>query len=93
MNAAKKAAPVFAGSVALVRISSPCQIHPLIAQIWRSRLPRYIVNFSARSAANISVLNFLGEIELREGEGYYGHGHDQVVWRKFASRALERVTG
>ncbi|MFN2530704.1 MAG: DHH family phosphoesterase [Pyrinomonadaceae bacterium] len=90
MNEAKKAAPVFAGSVALVRMSSPCQIHPLIAQIWRSRLPRYIViaanegylpnrvNFSARSAANVSVLKFLREIELSEGEGYHGHGHDQA---------------
>ena len=90
MNEAKKAAPVFAERVALVRMSSPCQIHPLIAQIWRTRLPRYIViaanegylpnrvNFSARSAANVSVLDFLREIELHEGEGYYGHGHDQA---------------
>ena len=90
MNEAKKAAPVFAGRVALVRMSSPCQVHPLIAQIWRTRLPGYIViaanagyipervNFSARSAANISVLDFLREIELDEGEGYYGHGHDQA---------------
>lgn len=90
MNEAKKAAPVFAGRVALLRMSSPCQIHPLIAQIWRSRLPRYIViaanegylpnrvNFSARSAANVSVLEFLREIELSEGEGYHGHGHDQA---------------
>lgn len=90
MNEAKKAAPVFAGRVALLRMSSPCQIHPLIAQIWRSRLPRYIViaanvgylpdrvNFSARSAADVSVLEFLREIELSEGEGYFGHGHDQA---------------
>ena len=90
MNEAKKAAPVFAGRVALVRMSSPCQIHPLIAQIWRTRLPGYIViaanegylpnrvNFSARSAANVNVLEFLREIELPEGEGYHGHGHDQA---------------
>lgn len=90
MDEAKKAAPVFAGRVALVRMSSPCQIHPLMAQIWRSRLPRYIViaandgylpnrvNFSARSAAGVSVLDFLREIELSEGEGYHGHGHDQA---------------
>ena len=90
MYEAKKAAPVFAGRVALVRMSSPCQIHPLIAQIWRTRLPNYIViaanegylpnrvNFSARSAANVNVLDFLREIELREGEGYHGHGHDQA---------------
>lgn len=90
MDEAKKAAPVFAGKVALLRMSSPCQIHPLIAQIWRSRLPRYIViaanegylpnrvNFSARSSANVSVLDFLRDIELREGDGYHGHGHDQA---------------
>ena len=90
LDEAKKAAPVFAGRVALLRMSSPCQIHPLIAQIWRSRLPKYIViaanagylpnrvNFSARSAANVSVLDFLREIELSEGEGYHGHGHDQA---------------
>jgi len=90
MNEAKKAAPVFAGRVALVRMSSPCQIHPLIAQIWRTRLPGYIViaanegylpnrvNFSARSALNLSVLDFLRKIELSEGEGYHGHGHDQA---------------
>jgi single-stranded-DNA-specific exonuclease len=90
MDEAKKVAPVFAGRVALVRMSSPCQIHPLIAQIWRSRLPHYVViaandgylpnrvNFSARSAAGVSVLDFLREIEIHDGEGYYGHGHDQA---------------
>ena len=90
MNEAKKAAPVFAGNVALVRMNSPCQVHPLMAQIWRSRLPRYIViaanegylpnrvNFSARSRENVSVLDFLREVELSEGEGYHGHGHDQA---------------
>ncbi len=99
MNEAKKAAPVFAGNVALVRMTSPCQVHPLIAQIWRTRLPKYIViaanegylpnrvNFSARSATNVSVLDFLRGIELREGEGTYGHGHDQASG---GSLSLER---
>lgn len=86
----KKAAPQFAGNVALIRVHSPCQIHPLIAQIWRTRLPKFIViaandaympgrvNFSARSASGINVLQFLRAIELPEGEGNYGHGHDQA---------------
>ncbi|HEY0073864.1 MAG TPA: DHH family phosphoesterase [Abditibacteriaceae bacterium] len=86
----KKAAPQFAGNVALIRVHSPCQIHPLIAQIWRTRLPKFIViaandaympgrvNFSARSAPGINVLQFLRAIELPEGEGNYGHGHDQA---------------
>jgi len=90
MNEAKRAAPTFSNNVALIRINTPCQIHPLIAQIWRTRLPKYIViaanegylpgrvNFSARSGEEISVLDFLRSIELDAGEGSYGHGHDQA---------------
>lgn len=88
MEKARKAAPTFAGNVALIRINSPCQIHPLIAQSWRVRLPKYIVivanegylpgkvNFSARTDSGIKVLDFLRNVGLPEGEGSYGHGHD-----------------
>lgn len=87
---AKKAAPVFAGNVALVRVNSPCQIHPLIAQSWRTRLPKYIVivanegyipdrvNFSVRTSSGVNVLDFLRSLDLSEGEGSYGHGHDSA---------------
>ena len=90
MLIAKKAAPKFAGQAALIQIDSPCQIHPLIAQIWRGRLPKYHVicantgyipdrvNFSARSAKGLSVLDFLKSFELSEGDGHFGHGHDQA---------------
>ncbi|MEG4508422.1 ATP-dependent DNA ligase [Microcoleus sp. F6_B4] len=90
MEQAKKAAPVFSGNVALVRINSACQIHPLIAQSWRTRLPKYIVmvanegyipgrvNFSVRTASGINVLDFLNSVELSPGEGSYGHGHDSA---------------
>ncbi|RUT07675.1 hypothetical protein DSM106972_019350 [Dulcicalothrix desertica PCC 7102] len=88
MEKARKAAPTFAGLVALIRINSPCQIHPLIAQSWRTRLPKYIVivanegylpgkvNFSARTDSGINILDFLRNVGLPEGEGSYGHGHD-----------------
>lgn len=88
---AKKAAPKFAGQVALVRVRSRCQVHPVIAQIWRSRLPRYIVvvandgylpgrvNFSMRSASGINLLDYLGQFDLGEGEGSYARGHDQAT--------------
>lgn len=88
LDEGKKAAPTFAGNVALVRVHSPCQIHPLIAQIWRSRLPKFHVivandqyiagrvNFSARSSGAQSVLDFLKSIPLSDGEGHFGHGHD-----------------
>jgi single-stranded-DNA-specific exonuclease len=87
---AKRAAPVFAGKIALVRIHSTCQVHPLIATIWRSRLPKSIVivandgfvpgrvTFSIRTASGINVLKFLDGITLPPGEGHFGYGHDQA---------------
>jgi single-stranded-DNA-specific exonuclease len=89
LEAARKVAPIFAGKVALLRLNSPCQIHPLIAQSWRGRLPNYVViaanegyipnriNFSARSNS-INVLEFLRNQSMGEGEGNYGNGHDQA---------------
>jgi single-stranded DNA-specific DHH superfamily exonuclease len=87
----KRAAPTFSGPVALVRVDSPCQIHPLVAQIWRTRLPKYIVlvanegympgyvAFSMRSSGDVNVLDFLGSIEVDVAEGYMGYGHDQAT--------------
>lgn len=86
---ARRVAPIFVGQVALLRLNSPCQIHPLIAQSWRSRLPQYVViaanegylpgriNFSARSNS-INVLEFLRSYEIDPGEGNYANGHDQA---------------
>jgi single-stranded DNA-specific DHH superfamily exonuclease len=91
MAEAKKAAPKFANNVALVRIRSRCQVHPVIAQIWRTRLPKYIVivandgylpgrvNFSMRTSSQVNLLDFLRAIDLGEGEGSYAHGHDQAT--------------
>ena len=85
LEEAKKAAPVFAGKVALIRVSSPCQIHPLVAQIWRTRLPKFIVmaandaylpgriNFSARGEGALQALR---AVELPGDDGQFGHGHD-----------------
>lgn len=92
MEEAKKAAPKFAGNVALIRINSRCQIHPLIAQIWRGRLPKFVViaanegyrpgkiNFSARSGPDsaIGALALLKNSAISEGEGSFGHGHDMA---------------
>ena len=90
LEEARKAAPTFAGPVALVRLNTPCQVHPLIAQSWRTRLPKYMVivsnegympdrvNFSARAHSDKNVLQFLRSFDLGEGEGHFGHGHDQA---------------
>lgn len=91
LEEAKKAAPKFSGQVALVRVNSPCQIHPLIAQIWRTRLPKYIVlvgnegylpgyvAFSMRTATNVNLLDLLSGVEVDVAEGYFGYGHDQAT--------------
>jgi single-stranded-DNA-specific exonuclease len=88
---AGRQAPLFSGEVALIRIDTPCQIHPLIAQRWRGRLPGYIVicvnsgyvpgrvSFSARTASGRNLLDFLAAARpagLEAAE--YGHGHDQA---------------
>lgn len=97
---ANKAAPKFSkvdlgdfsGNVALIRIDSPCQVHPLIAQKWRYRLPKCVVvvantgfqpgrvHFSMRSSGDVSVLKLLAgiKLDLAEGEGNFGNGHDQA---------------
>lgn len=45
MEQARRAAPVFSATqpFALVRVHSAAQVHPLIAQQWRTRLPEYAV--------------------------------------------------
>ena len=88
MAEAKRAAPVFSREVALVRVASPYQIHSVVAQIWRSRLRKYIViaaneaylpglvNFSVRGPAGVNVREFLRRVPLEPGEGEYARGHD-----------------
>jgi single-stranded-DNA-specific exonuclease len=90
LNEAKKAAPKFSGKVALIRMHSPCQIHPLIAQIWRTRLKDYIVmgvntgyrpgyvHFSARCPAAVNLIDFLRANAPGEVDEGYGGGHDQA---------------
>ena len=90
LDEAKRVAPVFSGHVALVRIRSPYQLHPLLAQIWRSRLRGIIViaanehylggqvNFSVRGPSGTNVREFLRRIPLPPGDGEYGLGHDEA---------------
>lgn len=91
---ARRQAPIFSTDQpwALVPLDSGCQIHPLIAQQWRTRLPKFaviaanrgylpgIVAFSSRTARTDMVLPAL----LRapdigsDDEASYGRGHDQA---------------
>lgn len=90
-NEAKKASPKFAGEAAAIRIHTPCQVHPLVAQIWRTRLPKFIVmgvntgyrpgwvHFSARCGKDKNLLDFFRAHRPAGADSkHYGNGHDQA---------------
>lgn len=105
MAEARKAAPVFSERdadvvaalrpdglrFALVTVHSAAQVHPLIAQQWRTRLPRYavvcantgyldgLVAFSTRTArADVCLPALYQAIDTPGWNGRWGHGHDQA---------------
>jgi single-stranded-DNA-specific exonuclease len=92
---ARKRAPVFATGAspwALVPAPSPCQIHPLIAQQWRGRLPKHavmganaryvpdLVAFSCRTSRRELDLPALlrGAVDLGPWNAHFGNGHDHA---------------
>jgi len=91
MENAKRAPPRIAGDVALIELDSPCQIHPLIAQQWRSRLRDKIViaankgyrpgwvHFATRSASGRDLIAFLADHRPPGADGRYGNGHTQAT--------------
>lgn len=91
VEAARRVAPRVIGDVALILFSSPCQIHPLIAQQWRGRLKDKVViaansgyrrgwvHFAARSASGRDLLAFLAEHRPAGADGRYGNGHAQAT--------------
>jgi single-stranded-DNA-specific exonuclease len=91
MDDAKRAPPRIVGDVALIELDSPCQIHPLIAQQWRSRLRDKIVvaankgyrpgwvQFATRSASGRDLIAFLAAHRPPGADGRYGNGHTQAT--------------
>ena len=88
---AKRAPPAIVGDVALIRLHTPCQIHPLIAQQWRGRLRDKVViaansgyrpgwvHFAARSASGRDLVAFLASHRPANADGRYGNGHAQAT--------------
>lgn len=91
MEAGKRIAPKIRNGVALIRIHSPCQIHPLIAQQWRSRLKGEVVlaantgyrpgwvHFAARTGGDRDLIAFLAERRPAGADENYGSGHRQAT--------------
>ncbi|WP_218013943.1 DHH family phosphoesterase [Rubellimicrobium rubrum] len=91
LDGAKRIAPKIRGDVALIRFSSPCQIHPLIAQQWRGRLKDKIViaantgyrdgwvHFAARTTTGTDLIRFLATQKPPGAGEEYGSGHSQAT--------------
>lgn len=90
MDAARRIAPVVRPPVAIIRLHSPCQIHPLIAQSWRGRLKDQIVmavntgfrpgwvHFAMRTATDVDLVAFLRDRAPDGADEQYGNGHRQA---------------
>ena len=90
LEAGRRIAPRIQGPVALIRLESPCQIHPLVAQAWRNRLKDRIViaantgyrpgwvHFSVRSATPVNLIEFLRSKAPDSADENYGGGHEQA---------------
>ena len=91
LDAAKRVGPKVRGDVALIHFSSPCQIHPLVAQQWRGRLGNKVVlaantgyrpgwvHFAARTATGANLIDFLAERRPPGADENYGSGHAQAT--------------
>jgi single-stranded-DNA-specific exonuclease len=92
LEAARRVAPLFAGEVALIRLHSACQVHPLVAQSWRGRLRDRIVvaansgyrpgwiHFAVRSATGQNLIRFLADHAPSGADAHqYGQGHEQAT--------------
>jgi single-stranded-DNA-specific exonuclease len=105
---ARRQAPLFAagGSPwALLPVASRCQIHPLIAQQWRGRLPEHavmaanvaylpgVVAFSCRAArATLHLPSLLRAVSLGPAwDGRFGNGHDQASGGHLPPEPFDRL--
>jgi len=91
LDAARRIPPKISKPVALIRLHSPCQIHPLVAQSWRTRLKDSIVmaantgyrpgwvHFAVRSATGRDLVAFLREHAPDGADENYGNGHRQAT--------------
>ncbi len=95
---ARKAPPKFSAKwkdelgadIICVRIDTPCQVHPLVAQIWKPRFPQAVVfgmnvgfrpgyvHFAGRAPKHVNLVQFLRNHTPVGADGTFGGGHDQA---------------
>jgi len=91
LERARRTAPVVRDGVALLLFHSPCQVHPLVAQAWRTRLSKAVViaantgyragwvHFAARTALEVNLIEFLGRHAPPGADEQYGSGHERAT--------------
>lgn len=91
LSAAKRTPPKVRNGVALIAFSTPCQVHPLVAQAWRTRLKNEIViaantgfrpgwvHFAVRAARDVDLIAWLAERAPPGADENYGSGHRQAT--------------
>lgn len=87
----KKTKPKFIKNIAIIEIDSENLIHPIIAQIWKNILDKYIVictnsgyiknkiSFSMRTSLDISLISFLRRYLNPSIEEDLGFGHERAT--------------
>lgn len=105
---ALKTAPDVRDGVAVLRFSSPYQVHPLVASAWARRLaPNLVVaanddylpgmvNFAVRKAGGLDLRRLLRSALPRQS-GEFAHGHPRATGGSLApgdfDRLIERLRG
>jgi single-stranded-DNA-specific exonuclease len=98
-----RTAPRMVGDdVALLRFSSPAQVHPLVATRWSRRLaPRVVVaandGYLGPGTVNFAVRGGEGDLRallraaLPEAQGEFAHGHDRATGGSLAAGEFDRL--
>ena len=87
LDTGRRVAPRVVGDVALIRLDTPCQVHPMVAQSWTHRLRGKIVlaanagyrpgwvHFAARTGGDADLIAFFAAHRPAAADEQYGNGH------------------
>jgi len=97
-------APQFAGGVALLEFSSPCQVHGLVAASWARRLADFVVmaanvgylpgkvNFAVRAHRDLDLVALLRDVPFERVEpDEYAHGHRAATGGSLTFASFNRM--
>jgi single-stranded-DNA-specific exonuclease len=92
------------GDAAVIRFSSPVQVHPLIAARWSRRLAPSVViaandgflpgrvNFAARNSSSVDLLQWLRELPFTPSrDAEYANGHPRASGGSLPTEEFETL--